>query len=46
LDAIKVNDDDVQICVNELQLSKPEAQRFLQKHNGDLQAALNAFLAS
>jgi hypothetical protein len=46
LAAVNVSNDDVALLARELLLSNADAELTLRKHNGSVEAALRAFVAS
>ncbi|KAJ3098888.1 hypothetical protein HDU97_003663 [Phlyctochytrium planicorne] len=42
---VTVAKEDIELIVNELELSKSSAEKLLREHNGDLETALKAFIA-
>jgi NACalpha-BTF3-like transcription factor len=44
LAAVEIKDEDVDLIVNELEVTKQVAERKLREHKGDLQATLNYFI--
>ena len=44
LATVKVRKEDVDLIVNELEISKQQAERVLKEHNADLPAALTALI--
>lgn len=46
LASVKVKKEDVEIIVNEFEITKAKAERVLKEHNADLAAALSALINS
>ncbi|KAJ3219782.1 hypothetical protein HDU67_009594 [Dinochytrium kinnereticum] len=42
---IQVSKEDIELIVNELELSKGNAEKLLRDHNGDLETALNTYIS-
>eukprot|EP01103_Thecamoeba_quadrilineata_P001894 TRINITY_DN11759_c0_g1_i1.p1 TRINITY_DN11759_c0_g1~~TRINITY_DN11759_c0_g1_i1.p1 ORF type:complete len:119 (+),score=43.10 TRINITY_DN11759_c0_g1_i1:31-357(+) len=46
LAAVKINEEDVELIVNELDVPRPSAELTLREHKGDVIAALRAIIAN